>query len=66
MGGFEHEMLGFVDKLGLVAGVATPKQKDEVWAILIQVFDDVFGKSLPAFAAVAAGEVSLDGQDVIK
>ena len=65
MGGFEHEMLGFVDELSLVAGVAAPKQKDEVRAILIQVFDDVFGESLPAFGAVAAGMMRLDGQNVV-
>ena len=58
-------MLILVEQRSLRAGVAAPEHKDEVRASFVQVFDGGFGKNLPAFAAMRAGLVGFDGEDVI-
>ena len=49
-----------------VARVATPQQKNEMVTVVVEIFDNVFGEDFPAFATVAAGLMSFDGEDVIQ
>lgn len=65
VGAFENEMLGLVDERLFAAGVATPEDEDEVGAGGIEVFDAGFGENFPALAAMGAGAVGFDGENVV-
>ena len=66
MGGFNDEMLTLVDHSFLAACIPAPEDKYQMWAVVIEIFDDVLGKCFPAFAAMATGEVGLNGESVIE
>ena len=59
-------MLLGVDKFGFIACVAAPEEKDEVVAVLVEILDNMLREGLPAFAAMAAGEMGFDGKDIVE
>lgn len=66
VGGFEDEVLSDIDERLLTAGVATPKEEDEVVALFVEVFNRGFGEGLPALAAVRAGFVGFDRENIVE
>ena len=65
MGGLDNIMLRLVDHGLFAAGVPAPQNEDQMWPIIIEIFNDMFSEYFPAFAAVAAGFVCLDGKNII-
>ena len=61
VGRLENEMFRPVDKRLFRAGVATPENKDEMFARVAEIFYHGFGERFPTLAAVRAGEMCLDG-----
>lgn len=66
MGRLKNKMFRLVNKRLFATSITTPKQEDKVVAMFVKILDSGFSKSLPAFAAVRAGAMSLDSQDVIE
>ena len=52
MCGFENEVLGLVDESLFGAGVASPKDENEVWASGVEIFNNGGSESFPTVAAV--------------
>ena len=61
MCGFDDEMPGLVNHSFFAPSVSTPKDKDQMRNVVVEIANDVFGEYFPAFAAVATSEVRLDG-----
>ena len=59
---FEHAVFAPVDEHLLVAGIASPKQEDDVRTIGGKRLDGSVGECLPALACMAVGHASLHGE----
>lgn len=66
VGRFENEVFFGVDERFFRAGVASPENKNEIFAVVAEVTDGGFGENLPTATAVRAGAMSLDGEDVVQ
>ena len=62
MGGCEDVVLVGVDECRLASGRRSPKEKDDVVAVVVDGTDDGVGECFPALVAVTEGLVLTDGE----
>lgn len=66
MGRFEDEVLRRIDHGGFLLGKSSPEEKDQIFALGVELVDRGVGEFFPAFIAVGGGLVGPDGQDGIE
>ena len=58
---FEHAVLACVDEYLLVAGIASPKEEDDVRTVVRDGLDGSIGECLPTIARMTVGQAALHG-----
>ena len=66
VGGSQDQVLGIGNRLGLLLGIITPKEKHNWGIFLIQELDDPIGKLFPTLIAVGLGLVCSDSEHGIQ
>ena len=66
MDAFEDGVTAAIDELGLLLGVASPQDEDDVFFFFIDFADHGVGKGFPALVFVGSGLVRLHREDGIE
>lgn len=65
MGGFEQEMFGGIDDDAFFLSISSPEDKNQIFFLLRQNFDDGVGETLPTLVLVGTGLMRPDCQSGI-